>query len=1194
MGKGPTNGGIIANRGFIFQAIIAEIQCLERNDWDAIKVEPETTLDKVDIMLYKDREILSAMQVKSSKNPFERSNVQKWLEKLRADATDAEEICLFLVGDFYQSVCEDFIAEHPNEIKKIPFENLSIICKGTLVEYIRNAGVGSEVRVDDIEFIDDALFAKLFKNSIAKEPISRMAFEDRFQKALPVHIIPKRLTSIPTINHKVGLIGRDDIKKSIREMLEMDDCIVLVNGLGGIGKTAVMQYVCNDLKNNGKYVAWIECGGSLKEDLLLLRTELGIPGSDDANTAYKKIIKEIKANHQLASNLYLFLDNLSYKLNEDEQGILNGLGIHVMATSRFEHEYFENLLLDVLLKDSALDMFYGYFLEKQRDKTRRHVDAALDIINSVQSHTLLMELLAKAAWKKGGTLESFRDELKEKGVYDVFKRKLSTKQYKNKTIEECVMELYKISGLTSEQQHIMKLFTIFTPEKEIYYKIGEWADLDMVAMDELVDLGWLERGGLENGYQIHQIVKDSLQRQVGKVKLEDYGKLLNKAIDTENYLSVTETYEVVRERIVLTENLAECLWTEYVSDSVKYGEWAYQTSVLFTNLANVYRVQGDYGKAQAYNRKALVICERVFGPENTITSMVYNNLALIYEAQGDYGKAQEYHERALAFVDGKFGMELATAASYNNLAVVYRAQGDYEKALEYYKKALSIKERVLGMEHPITAVTYNNLALVYHKMHDFGMALEYHEKARNIRERVLGMKHPDTAETYHNLAGVYETQGDYGKALEYYKKARDIRELVLGTENPDTAETYNNLAVVYKAQGNFGEATKYSVKACTVFERVFGTEHPHTATIYHNFAGVYKEQGNYGKALEYYEKACNIRERVLGMGHPDTANTYESLAKVYHMQGNYEKALDYYERFLTYCQRELGMNHLLTGAVYYNIAAVYKSLGDYRKALKYYEKNLFIVEQSLGTEHPGTVTTYNNMAEVYNAQGDYEKALEYYGKALAVRERVLGTDHPETATTYNNMAGVCADKGDYEKALEYYGKTLAIVERVLGAEHPNTATTYNNMAWVYRKQGDYEKALEYYGKDLAISERVLGTEHPSMAKIYHNMAMLYNEQGDYDKAFKYYGKALAVRERVLGTGHPDTAMTYNNIAWVYRAQGDYEKALDYYKRANAVCITVFGENHPHTKDTQLGVKIMEQLIETGMTEDELIKLLSQE
>ncbi|MDO5479866.1 MAG: ATP-binding protein, partial [Clostridia bacterium] len=443
MGKGPTNGGIIANRGFIFQTIVAEIQCLKRNDWNSIKVEPETKLDKVDIMLYQDEKILSAIQVKSSKNPFERSDVKKWLEKLRADAAEAEEICLYLVGEQCKPACEDFIAEHSSEIKKNSFESLPIACAEKLVEYIRSAGNDEEVRVDDLEFMEDALFAKLFKNSIAKEPISRAAFEERFQKALPVYIIPKCLTPIPTINHEVGLVGRDDIKKFVREMLEANDRTALVSGLGGIGKTAVMQHVCNDLKNEGNYVAWIECGESFKEDLLLLRTALGIPESDNADVAYEKIIKELRANKQLVKKLYIFLDNLSRILGDDEQEELNGLGIHVMVTSRFEHDYFVNLPLDVLTEQSAMDMFYGYYLEKQKDKTRRYEDAALEIIRSVQSHTLLTELLAKAAWKKGGTLEAFRDALKAEGVFDVFQRKLSTKHDKNRTIAECVMELYK-------------------------------------------------------------------------------------------------------------------------------------------------------------------------------------------------------------------------------------------------------------------------------------------------------------------------------------------------------------------------------------------------------------------------------------------------------------------------------------------------------------------------------------------------------------------------------------------------------------------------------------------------------------------------------------------------------------------------------------------------------------------------------
>ena len=64
-----------AQRGFIFQSIIAMIECLDRDDWDEVKLEPYTENDKVDIQLYKRGNILSAIQVKSSENQFERISV---------------------------------------------------------------------------------------------------------------------------------------------------------------------------------------------------------------------------------------------------------------------------------------------------------------------------------------------------------------------------------------------------------------------------------------------------------------------------------------------------------------------------------------------------------------------------------------------------------------------------------------------------------------------------------------------------------------------------------------------------------------------------------------------------------------------------------------------------------------------------------------------------------------------------------------------------------------------------------------------------------------------------------------------------------------------------------------------------------------------------------------------------------------
>ena len=948
-----SNGGQVANRGFIFQAIVAIIECLKRDDWDEVKMEPPTKYDKVDIQLYQNGDILSAIQVKSSINDFQRADAKEWLELARKDAPRAKEIHLYLVGDSYSASCRQYIQNEP-EITTFPFDYLSAICTKKLVDYIRDSGIGGEVRVDDLEFIDDALFAKLFKNSIAKEPISRAAFEERFQKALPVHVIPKCLTPIPAINYAVGLVGRDVVKKNVRAMLEENHHTVLVNGLGGIGKTAVMQHVCNDLRNEGKYVAWIECGESLKEDLLLLRTALGIPKSYNADEAYEKILDEIKSNVRLKEKLYLFMDNLSRQLSEDEQEILTGLGVYVMATSRFEHEGFENVPLDVLAEQSALDMFYGYYLEKQKDKTRRCEEAARDIIESVQSHTMLVELLAKAAWKKGGTLDAFKDELKKKGVFEVFKRNLSTKHDKNRTIEECVMKLYEISDLSPEQQHIMRLFTIFTPEKEIYYKIGEWADLDMDAMDELVELGWLERGGLESGYQIHQIVRDSIARQMKKngeeIRLEEYGDFLYKVIDTDNYLGKEVTYDKVRERLVLTEDVAG-----FISNSGREDAYA---GALFNNMTGVYNSQGDYEKALEYICKALSISAVVYGSGHPITATIYNNMAGVYEDQGDY-----------------------------------------EKALECNVKALMIRERMLGTEHPDTATTYNNMARLFRAQGDYEMASKYICKALSIKEEVLGTDHPSTASTYDNMAGVYKKQGEYEKALEYYVKALTIRERMLGTEHPDTATTYNNMAGVYQEQGDFENALKYYGEALRIIEVVFGRGHPSTAAIYNNMAGVYESQREYEKALGYYGKALRIIEIVFGTDHPSTATIYNGMAMAYEGQGDYEKALKYYGNARMIREGVLGSSHPDTATIYNNMAGVYNAQGEHEKALEYLCKALVIREGVLGIDHPDTAITYNNMAEVYEEQGDYKKALDYYRKATVVFWSVFGESHPRTQHT---------------------------------------------------------------------------------------------------------------------------------------------------------------------------------------------------
>ena len=293
---------------------------------------------------------------------------------------------------------------------------------------------------------------------------------------VPKGTIPKCLTDYVPAPPEIELVGREDIVKKVRAMLDQSAQIALVNGLGGIGKTAVMQKVCETIRSDGNdrnHVAWIVCGDSLEDDLLALRDAFGISNGYGREEACAAVIKKLKT---FPGTLYLFMDDMARMPGRKELGILEVLrsNVRIMITSRHKITGIPCLDLKVLHHDDAVEMFYGYY---QRDDERKYVADARKIIesDSVRRHTLLVELLAKAANRSFDTLDVFRKKLDEKEFFEVTKARLDTAHDENLTIEESVIKLYGISGLTPEQRRIMSLFSIFTPEKAIYGQVVEWA-----------------------------------------------------------------------------------------------------------------------------------------------------------------------------------------------------------------------------------------------------------------------------------------------------------------------------------------------------------------------------------------------------------------------------------------------------------------------------------------------------------------------------------------------------------------------------------------------------------------------------------------------------------------------------------------------------------------------------------------------
>ncbi|SEB48767.1 hypothetical protein SAMN04489761_0999 [Tenacibaculum sp. MAR_2009_124] len=90
-------------RGYLFQSIIAMLSSLDK-EWEEITIEPNTTLDKTDIIWIDNKGNKIVSQVKSSINNFTKPQILDWLIKLMDDNPNALEYRVDLVGTTEVSV----------------------------------------------------------------------------------------------------------------------------------------------------------------------------------------------------------------------------------------------------------------------------------------------------------------------------------------------------------------------------------------------------------------------------------------------------------------------------------------------------------------------------------------------------------------------------------------------------------------------------------------------------------------------------------------------------------------------------------------------------------------------------------------------------------------------------------------------------------------------------------------------------------------------------------------------------------------------------------------------------------------------------------------------------------------------------------------------------------------------------------
>ena len=628
------------------------------------------------------------------------------------------------------------------------------------------------------------------------------------------YIIPKLLTQKSGLA-SVAFVGREKDLAKITELLNRDSALLLLNGIGGIGKSTLASYYFNKERDKFDYCGFIEVGEDIKSSFSLsFSTSLDLK-SEKIDDSFNEAMNKLQ---NLEGDKLLVLDDVkNIATQKDEINTiltLKNSGFKILFTSREAEENMPPYYLDIMNKEDATKLFLQYCPTDEIEKIDR-------ILEYVDYHTFFIEMTAKTLEKRRRTLSlASMIEKFEKGEFSTIIKdkeasfsKLLSELFSNDKIlknEENLLFLKRLSVLPSIEISFEDLHTFLVCEDKEKLEI---------LLNELVDNGWLIKS---NGmYKFHQILKEFIIES-HTPKLEDIENILD--YFTNLMIDIYSTQDVLHKRNYL-------IYLETLNNFTKtIQEKNEKIAYLIHSEGYINFILGNYKKTKELYEKSFAMRKNILNEDDIQLAISYNGQASIAKKEGRYSDALELYRQSLEIREKNIWIE-KVVIEYNNMSRMHKILEEYDKAIEYLEKSLNIRKQIYGEEHESTAKAYNVLGSLYQDISKdqdneyFKKSYEYYYKSLNIRKQILQNNHPAIATSYNNIGTWFVSKKDWGNAIKYFKLVVDQ---FTGEENAEiVAVSYCMLGQVYLVESNYIDSTNATKRALKSFMTLFPANHPY-------------------------------------------------------------------------------------------------------------------------------------------------------------------------------------------------------------------------------------------------------------------------------------------------------------------------------------------------------------------------------
>ena len=460
----------------------------------------------------------------------------------------------------------------------------------------------------------------IVKGNISNVDMVRIGDERHYHYHAAPPTLPKELTSLIPKTAAQTIVGRDKDLADLHARLFDNKQVVLVNGLGGIGKTTLAQVYVETFYDQYHHIGWIsQISDNIIDDVVNtggLMLSLGIDSQGQERQAlFDEIIIGLKRISD-RPNL-LVIDNADASLSRWYDYLPNQPNWHILVTSREWIYKFDVKQLDFLTESEATVLFLKHYTRGQISD-----EALKELVGLVDHHTLTIEILAKTAQRQRIGIDRLKSALEDDLSANV---NVNHAGHRIEKVRAYLESIFNLSGLTRAEIWLMKQFTCLPPEFYSYDLLKalirpEKSQHEAIFSDTLEGLtakGWLLQNKANDSIKMHRIIAEVTARRQPPMPA-DVDALI---ASLTTLLSIDQTRD---------NPIDKFQWIPFGRALLHHFafEKAASIATLQNNLALVLQDLGDYAGALSLAAKALAIFQNKLPAGHSNIAVVSN----IYQA----------------------------------------------------------------------------------------------------------------------------------------------------------------------------------------------------------------------------------------------------------------------------------------------------------------------------------------------------------------------------------------------------------------------------------------------------------------------------------------------------------------------------------------------------------------------------------